>query len=138
MTNARTRFAAVLTVSLALAGCDNSPTAPPLFTTESFSGNVAQLSSSAHNFITGQASPVVIRISSFAPASITMGLALGTPLATPTGDVCRVTIGQAAVVPGDTFQVQLDPGTYCVMVFDIGNITEQAATVAYSVTVQHR
>ena len=128
----------VLTVASAPAGCDNSPTAPPLFTTETFSGSVAQLSSSAHNFITGQSSPVVIRVGSFTPSPITMGLALGTPTVTTTGNVCSVTIGQAAVVGGDTFQVQLDPGTYCVMIFDIGNIADAAATVAYSVTVQHR
>jgi hypothetical protein len=66
-----------------------------------------------------------------------MGLGLGTPLTSPTGDVCSVT-GQAAVAQGDTFQVQLDPAAYCVTIFDIGQISDPTATVAYSVTVQHR
>jgi hypothetical protein len=137
MTHVRPRFAAILTLALALAGCDNSPTTPALFTTETFTGTVGQLSTSAHNFSTGQSSPVIIRITSFAPSTITMGLGLGTPLTSPTGDVCSVT-GQAAVAQGDTFQVQLDPAAYCVTIFDIGQISDPTATVAYSVTVQHR
>jgi hypothetical protein len=128
--------AAVLVAAAALAACDNSPTAPALFTTETFTGTVAQQGFKYHTFITGQDSPVVIRITSLTP-SVQMGLALGSPLPTTTGEVCSVTVGQAAVVPGDTFQVLLTPATYCVMMFDIGNVGE-SSTVAYSVEVQHR
>ena len=67
-------------------------------------------------------------INSFAPA-LTMGLALGTPNPTPTGQTCTITIGQAAVQNGTTFQLALEPSTYCVMIFDIGNVTD--ANVAY-------
>lgn len=130
------RFAAVLASALAVGACDNSPTAPPLFTTETFSGAVARLSSSSHTFITAQTSPVVIQVGSLSPA-IVMGLALGTPTPSTTGEICSITVGQAAVQQGDTFQVQLEPATYCVMMFDVGNVGE-AATVAYSVTIQHR
>jgi hypothetical protein len=135
MTNATRPIAAVFLAALALGGCDNSPTAPPLFTTETFSGSVGRLASSYHTFITGQSSQTVITINSFAPA-LTMGLALGTPTPTATGETCTVTIGQAAVQNGTTFQLPLDAATYCVMIFDIGNVTD--STVAYSVTVQHR
>lgn len=128
--------AAVLAASMALGACDNSPTAPPLFTTETFTGTVARQGTSFHTFITGQASATVLRVTALAP-SIGMGLALGTPALTTGGEVCSITIGQAAVVQGDTFQVQLEPATYCVMMFDIGNVVE-SSTVAYSVTVQHR
>lgn len=135
MTSATWRPAALFVVALALAGCDNSPTAPALFTTETFTGSVAALASSSHTFITGQSSPTVITINSFTP-SITMGLALGNPAVTQTGQVCSITIGQAAVQVGTTFQLPLEPATYCVMIFDIGNVTE--SNVAYSLTVQHR
>jgi hypothetical protein len=135
MTSVTRRIAALFVVALALAGCDNSPTAPPLFTTETFSGSVGPLASSSHTFITGQSSQTVITINSFTPA-ITMGLALGTPALTPTGEICSVTIGQAAVQNGTTFQLALDAATYCVMIFDIGNVTD--SNVAYSLTVQHR
>jgi hypothetical protein len=128
--------AAVLVATAALAACDDSPAAPALFTTETFTGTVAHQGSRYHNFITGQNSPVVIRITSLTP-SVQMGLALGSPTPTTAGEVCSITIGQAAVVPGDTFQVLLTPSTYCVMMFDAGQIAE-AATVAYSVEVQHR
>ena len=135
MTRVIRRIAAVLVVALALAGCDNSPTAPALFTTETFTGSVGALASSSHTFITGQSSQTVITINSFTPA-ITMGFALGAPVATPTGQTCSVTVGQAAVQVGTTFQVPLDAATYCVMIFDIGNVTD--SNVAYSLTVQHR
>lgn len=139
MTSATSRFVALFFAALLLAGCDNSPTAPALFTTETFSGTVKALAASTHTFSTGQSSATVIRITSFSPSTITMGLALGTPVTTPlTGEVaCSVTVGQAAVVQGDTFQVPLDPATYCVMIFDIGNVGA-VDTVSYSLTIQHR
>ena len=126
---------ALFVVALALAGCDNSPAAPALFTTETFTGSVAALASSSHTFITGQSSQTVFTINSFAPA-LTMGLALGTPTPTPTVRTLTITIRQAAVQNGTTFQLALEPSTYCVMIFDIGNVTD--ANVAYSLTVQHR
>lgn len=135
MTKVNRRIAALLVVGLALAGCDNSPTEPALFTTQTFTGSVGALASSSHTFITGQSSQTVFTINSFTPA-ITMGLALGAPVATPTGETCSVTLGQAAVQVGTTFQLPLDASTYCVMIFDIGNVTD--TNVAYSVTVQHR
>lgn len=130
------RAAAVLSAAVVFGACDNSPTAPELFTTEEFSGTVTRQGLAYHTFITGQVSPVVIRVRSLTP-QIGMGLALGTPTPTTAGEVCSITFGQAAIVQGDTFQVQLEPSTYCVMVFDIGNVAE-SSTVAYGVTVQHR
>jgi hypothetical protein len=130
------RFAAALCLGIALAGCDNDPTGPTaLFTTETYAGNVGVQGSSYHSFATGTLSPTVIRVVSLTPA-VSMGLALGTPFPSSTGEVCSVTLGQVAVVVGDTFQVQLEKGTYCVMVFDIGQVA--AGTVAYSLTVVHR
>lgn len=130
------RAVAVLAAAAAVTGCDNSPTAPALFTTETFSGTVARQGLSYHTFITGQTSAVVLRVTSLAP-SVGMGLALGSPALTTTGEVCSITVGQAAVAQGDTFQVDLPAATYCVMMFDIGNVVE-SSTVAYSVVVQHR
>lgn len=138
MKPARLRNAAAFAVVLALAGCDNSPATPSLFTTETFAGRVGQLGAATHNFSTGQASPVVLTVASLTPSNVTLGLALGNPSVTAAGETCLITIGQAEVASGATFQVQLDPGTYCVMMFDFGGITDPAATVSYSVTVQHR
>jgi hypothetical protein len=128
--------AAVLVAAAALTACDNSPAAPALFTTETYSGTVAPQGSAYHTFNTGQNSPVIIRITSLTP-SVQMGLALGAPIPTTAGEVCSITVGQAAVVTGDTFQVDLSSATYCVMMFDIGNVAP-STTVAYAVTVQHR
>lgn len=135
MTRTR-RLAAIASLGIALAGCDNDPTGPTtLFTTETFTGSIAAQGSSYHNFATGQLSATVIRVVSLTPA-VTMGLALGTPLPSVTGETCQPTLGQVAVVTGNTFQVQLEPGTYCVMVFDVGQVGTN--TVSYSLTVVHR
>jgi hypothetical protein len=130
------RVAAVLAVAVASGACDNSPTAPALFTSETFTGTVVREGTSSHTFITGQTSATVVRVTTLSPL-VGLGLALGTPTPTTTGEVCSITIGQAAVQQGDTFQVQLDAATYCVMMFDIGTVAE-SSTVAYTVTVQHR
>ena len=58
---------AVFAAAAAVGACDNSPTAPPLFTTESFTGTVGQQGVSYHNFITGDVSPVVLRVTSLTP-----------------------------------------------------------------------
>jgi hypothetical protein len=121
---------------VASGACDNSPTAPALFTSETFTGTVVREGTSSHTFITGQTSATVVRVTTLSPL-VGLGLALGTPTPTTTGEVCSITIGQAAVQQGDTFQVQLDAATYCVMMFDIGTVAE-SSTVAYTVTVQHR
>lgn len=129
------RFARRATFALLLfvaAACDNSPTQPSLFTTETFTGSVAPQGFVSHTFVTQQSSPTIIRMATFNP-QLNMGLALGTPF----GSNCSITLGQAVVKQGDEFQIQLEPSTYCVMVFDIGNVAA-TTTVSYSMVVQHR
>lgn len=132
--------AALGLVAAFAAGCEGTPPTTPssLFTTETFSGSVARGALTYHSFQTGANAPVIIRLTSFNPGNITMGLALGTPATLPTGiAACSITIGQAAVVQGSEFQVELPASTYCVAIFDAGQIPE-ATTVAYSLTIQHK
>lgn len=117
--------------ALSLGGCDNSPTEPSVFTTASFSGSVVRQGFTTHTFTTQQSSPAIIRMTTFNP-QVNMGLALGVPI----GPSCQIS-GQAVVKQGDEFQLQLEPATYCVMVFDVGNVTE-STTVSYTMVVQHR
>lgn len=124
--------AALVAIALAAGGCDNSPTEPSLFTTATFNGAVARQGFVSHTFTTQQSSPTLIRMTAFTP-QVNMGLALGTPF----GANCSITLGQAVVKQGDEFQIQLEPSTYCVMVFDVGNVAE-STTVAYTMIVQHR
>lgn len=131
-TMSRSALRALLAAAaLSLAGCDNSPTEPSIFTTENFSGSVVRQGAVSHTFTTQQSSPTIIRITSFNP-QVNMGLAIGFPL----GQTCQVS-GQAVVKQGDEFQLQLEPASYCVMVFDVGNVAE-STTVSYTMVVQHR
>ncbi len=128
----RSAVRALLAVAaLSLGGCDNSPTEPSVFTTENFSGTVARQAFTSHTFTTQQTSPTIIRMTSFTP-QVNMGLAIGVPF----GESCQIS-GQTVVKQGDEFQLQLEPATYCVMVFDVGNVAE-STTVSYTMVIQHR
>lgn len=122
---------ALAAAALSLTACDNSPTEPTLFTTENFSGTVARQGFVSHTFTTQQTSPTIIRLTSINP-QVNVGLGLGFPV----GQGCQVT-GQAIVKQGDEFQLDLEPASYCVAVFDVGNVAE-STTVAYTMVVQHR
>ena len=132
-----------LAAALSFTGCDNDSGTTPssLFTTETFTGSVARGATplaAFHTFITGQNAPVIIRMTSFTPSTVTMGLALGTPATLPTGaPTCSISVGQAAVQQGSEFLVTLGPATYCIAIFDIGNIPE-STTVSYTTVVQHK
>ena len=129
--------AGCLGFALAAAACESTPSAPALFTTETFTGTVTKTAPRFHTFVTAQNAPIVIRMTAFTPATIQMGLGLGQPLTTPAGDECRITIGQAVVQQGSEFQVQLPPGPYCIIIFDAGQIPE-GESVAYTSVVQHK
>ena len=137
--NMISRLAAVSLAAALAAGCEGtSPTTPSsLFTTETFSGTVGKGALTFHSFQTGVTAPVIIRLTSFNPSNLTMGLALGTPANASGLNVCSITIGQAPVVQGSEFQVELPASTYCVAIFDAGQVPE-ATTVAYSLTIQHK
>jgi hypothetical protein len=70
------------------------------------------------------------------PPTIWMGVGIGTPSATACGLISSST---STVTPaGVTAQLTgtLAPGTYCVQVYDVGNISAGGG-VTYSVTVAH-
>lgn len=139
MTMIRTRLlrAVCAAAAVAICACDSTTSAPSIFTTEVFTGTVVKGGRTIHKFITGQNAPVVIRMTAFSPSDIIMGLALGNPLTTPTGEVCSITVGTAAVLQGAEFQVSLPPGTYCINIYDAGNVPPDG-TVAYTTTIQHK
>ena len=130
--------AAVLTLVLAGAACDNSnqdsitPPSPPQ-TTDPFTGTVEVGSSDFHNFTVTQTGEVDITLTAAGPPpTIFMGLGVGTG-----GTACTLQQGATTnVQAGATAQLTgtANPGTYCVEVYDIGN---QTVPVTYSVTVAH-
>ena len=133
----------LLALVFATAGCSSgdaagtttatTPSAP--LVTESFSGTVNVGGSDAHTFTTSQTGEVDLTLTAAAPpATIYMGLGIGTP----NGVTCVfLTNGTASVQAGSSPQLSgtsITAGTYCVGVYDIGH---QAAPVTYSVTVVH-
>jgi hypothetical protein len=143
------------TVALALAGtaaaCSGSssdtssvlaPTATGTVSTETFTGSVlppvagvAQVD--VHNFTitVGGGSLNVTLVSAGPPSTITMGLGVGNP--SSTGTCSFLTNGAISTVAGSTAQLtgtNFSAGTYCVAVFDVGNVLQP---VTYTVTVAH-
>jgi hypothetical protein len=68
------------------------------------------------------------------PTTITMGLGIGNP--TATGTCALISGGSVAATAGTTAQLTgtIGAGSYCVVVFDIGNALQP---VAYTVAVAH-
>jgi hypothetical protein len=134
-----------LAVLLVSAGCSSdsssstTPTAPSTNpTTEMFSGTVPVGGSDFHNFTVALSNGQVNIILTQAgpPATIYEGLAIGTPSGT-TPPTCSILTGGSTQAQASTV-AQLtgtaNAGTYCVLVYDIGN---QAQDITYSVTVSH-
>lgn len=126
------------------AACDNSgdpattPTAPALLITESFSGTVDPTGSDFRMFTVGSpGGEVDVTLTAAGPpATIFMGLGVGTPAADSSS--CTLDTRFSVAVPASTTPqigpLNAGPGTYCFKVFDVGN---QTATINYTVTVAH-
>ena len=118
-----------------LAGCSgDAGTGPsPVLVTDRFSGTLAPSGTSRHLFTV--ASPGgdvdVTLVSVGPPATISIGVGIGTP----NGEACDVAIG-VTTPAGPSPQVlgSAGPGTYCVVVADVGNLISE---VSYSLTVTH-
>jgi hypothetical protein len=123
----------------ACGGSDNStpnfvtPT-PTLITEPAFTGTVQVGGTDNHTFTTTASGTLSVTLTAAGPpATIFMGLGVGTP----SGTTCVLLSGGSTATPaGTTPQLSgtIAAGSYCVSVFDIGN---QTAPVTYSVTVTH-
>ncbi|HMB80447.1 MAG TPA: hypothetical protein VKI43_10300 [Vicinamibacterales bacterium] len=130
--------------TLATGACSNSadstavatvtaPTTPPIV--ENFSGTVQVGGSDAHNFtVVLDSQAISIDLTSAGPpATITMGFGIGSSV----GGTCQLLSGGTGQGPGSaTPQLSgtIPLGTYCFMVFDVGN---QAAPVTYTAVITH-
>jgi hypothetical protein len=131
----------LLAFSLTMAACTSSNpgstvTSPSATTiTETFTGTVQpNFGVDFHTFAVAQSGTASVTLTAAGPpATIFMGVGIGTPSAT----TCAVISGDSTIAPASaTAQLSgsLSPGSYCVQVYDVGN---QAAPVTYSVTVAH-
>jgi hypothetical protein len=134
--------AGLLIVALALgaAACGSSsdtsspttPTTPK--TTDTLSGTVPVKSSDFKPFTVTTAGEVDLTLTAAGPPStIVMGVGIGTPGAAG----CTLIPNASALTPAGTApQVTgiMSPGTYCVLVYDVGNQTD---AVSWTATVLH-
>ena len=135
-------FALVLmAAAAACGGSDSSNTiisTPTLLPTESFSGVVpAGLGNfDSHTFTVAQAGTVnVTLLTAGPPATIQMGLGIGTPGAS--GSCSLVSSATTVTQAGSTAQLPLTnvpAGIYCVAVVDVGNAL---GAISYTLTVSH-
>ena len=147
----RRRWSITIALPLALmgAGCDKkaSPTAPTSTDTtttaavaapsivEVFNGRITAGGAAFYSFTVNANGTVNVTLAVVAgtnvPSTIWLGLGFGTPSAEDcsTSTTVNTQTGSAAQLTG-TYA----PGTYCVRVFDIGNL---AAPVAFSVAIAH-
>jgi hypothetical protein len=132
---------AVLVIGLAAAACGSSdssastttPTAVAR-TTDTFTGTVPVGGHDFHSFPIAATGIVDVTLTAAAPpATIVMGLSVGTPA---DGKCTALAGASTTAVAGSGVQLSgmTTAGTLCVDVHDVGN---QSAAVAYTVTVTH-
>ena len=135
------RAAGRLALVIATAACGSSspavttPTPLPPTITSNFSGTLAVMGQTSHNFLVTAPGRVLITLTSLGPPSVPVGVGLGVP----SGLSCVLSLGSGSTV---TTEAGASPqisgtalaGTFCVEIYDVGNLT---APAAYTITVNH-
>ena len=133
MPNTRYSFAsALLAVALiaVLGGCSN-PAGANGTSTDTFNGTVASTGFDSHSFTVSNNGDVVATLTALSPQStITVGFGLGQP--TSTG--CSLYSYSESARVGSVLSGTIGAGTYCVTVYDVGNIQ---GSDTYTLTVLH-
>jgi hypothetical protein len=129
-------LALALVSAMAAAGCSDpvapatpTPAAPTL--TDTFNGQLLILGSNTHQFSVNQIGAIRVLVNSVSP-----GASLGVGVGTPSGSNC-ILLQNLTAVAGPDAQISgtaTITGTFCISVFDVGNLVE---AVNYVVTVQH-
>jgi len=128
--------AAALAVLLASCGNNNTTTNPDGGTpgerkTETFSGTLTARAAMWHTFTVAASGTVDVTLSGLAPVQTTaVGMGIGT---TPTNG-CQVQAWNNSSTAGTMITAPINPGTFCVMVYDVGNVTD---ALTYNLTVVH-
>jgi len=124
------------------ASCSNQTTTSPTTslttaaatspTAESFSSVLGIRGATSHAFNVTTAGTITATLTSVGPPALTVGLGLGI---TGAGPPCSLATSINASLGSSTQVVgSVDPGRYCVQVFDLGTVTDP---LAFVVTIQH-
>jgi uncharacterized protein with beta-barrel porin domain len=121
----------VLLASVAvLSGCSN-PAGSTSTVTETFSGTLSASGFDSHSFTVNNSGEVDATLTGLAPqGTITVGFGLGQPSSTG----CSLISYTESARVGSVLSVAISPGSYCVSVYDIGNVQGQET---YTVTIAH-
>jgi hypothetical protein len=123
---------------LASSACGSSTTTPttPTATAVFFSSQIQQLGSAARTFTLTSAASVGIMLTSLsAGTDVAMGLDLGTPDAIPGGCAPNTSVIATPSATDPQIATSLGIGTYCVRVYDVGNLGLAGTTFSVSITI---
>jgi hypothetical protein len=114
--------------AVATSACTTSPST----VSESFTGSLETRSFFSRTFIVGKAGTVKLTLTSLAPPSQQIGLGLGTPGVGLSCDL-NVTV-KATGTAAAQLASQVNPGRYCVEVYDLGTLTD---AVSFTLLIEH-
>jgi hypothetical protein len=123
---------ALLAVALTavLGGCSN-PAGANGATTDTFNGTVTSTGFDSHSFTVSNSGDVVATLTALSPqTTITVGFGLGQPSSTG----CSLYSYSESARIGTVLSGTISAGTYCVTVYDVGNIQ---GSDTYTLTVLH-
>jgi hypothetical protein len=120
-----------------VAGCTEplTPTAPSTApVTETFASQFGIQGSASRTFVVPAAGTVSVTLASAGPPTdVVVGVGLGIPR--PSGNGCLLNQSvTTAASPAPQLAAAVDAGTYCVRVYDVGNLT---GDVSFSLSVLH-
>lgn len=119
-----------LALATVLGGCSN-PAGANNTTTDTFNGTVTSTGFDSHSFTVSNSGDVVATLTALSPqTTITVGFGLGQP--TSTG--CSLYSYSESARIGTVLSGTIGAGTYCVTVYDVGNIQ---GSDTYTLTVMH-
>lgn len=139
MSRARLLLIASVLVTPLIAACDNGPAAPTPTTTatvvtspvtEVFATQLAVGGTSSRTFTAAKAGTATVTLTSV-DSSSTLKIGFGVGIPDVTGSGCFFT-KSAETAAGAQLSVSVDPGVYCVRVYDIGTLT---STISFTVTI---
>jgi hypothetical protein len=141
-------IAAVIAMSVACGSSTSTPTAPTgASKTETFTGGFdVGGAGPVHNFTIAQSNGLlnivltaVTNTTTNTAAGVAVGLALGSQSSggcvAISGASATVTAGSTSITSG--LSGTANAGSYCLLVFDVGNLAGIASPVTYSVDVTH-
>jgi hypothetical protein len=134
--NLTTRFGSRLALAGLLAWCcscatNTNPTTSTTTTTDVFNGTLLPAGTDTYVVTVNGNGELDLTLTSFTPqTTITLGLGVGIP----SGTTCSLVTGVENAKAGQTLPASVGPGSYCVVIYDVGNVQ---SSDAFTLTVVH-